>query len=808
MKQSGSYATLLQGVSQQPPEVRQPGQHTEQVNMVPDPIKGLTRRPGTVLKAVQSLTVPVGQTPDSMLAWAGNYRVHEHQSAGVDYVVFIKERPGHGPAFLAYDRTNHAWIPVANTAGTEAAATAVNQSGTSAITSVGDYIVHAWRGVSMNAPSVTFSQPTKFVVWVRGGAYTRTYRVDCNNGAFFQYTTPNAGAAGAAEAISPQNIAAQLVIAAAGIGLTLVQSGAHISINSLSLAFTDISVSDGGDGSLIRGVMSRVDSVDDLTLMALDGHTVKVDLGSLETSYYVRASTKSPGLSEAIWLEAAGVAQSWPGFPIMHIGLGTASPTVKMLYAGISSVALDSQVFAAVPVPPTSRAGDQASNPSPRFIVDTSVAPISTPISYLGTFQDRLLVGAGAYLAVSGAGDYFNFFRSTIVTVPAGDPFEMVAQGSEDDVLRHSVVYNRNLVIFGNRRQYVISGTAQLSPLSPNMSVMTSYANAAQVEPVAAGGLIYYARDRGDNVEVHQIQPGAFVDSAESFPASAQIGDYIPAPVQQIEVDAGAPSELLVRTRDSSSVFTFSYLDAQDGRKQGAWYRWDFNPVLGKLMGVTPTPDGVLLTWMRKGTTAGSVYAVTDLLPKAEPGATLPHFDSARPYSAVLAHTHELTETASEWDGAYSSDSDRYLVGGDLVTEVPELIAQYPTETDSLYVGATAEAYVTPTNPKPRDGNERLILDAEMTVTRKSILIKDSAGFTATLTTINGDTTYVFNGRVLGSPSNLIGVVPLVTAANKVAIGRSHKSYTLKLAANKWYPFTLIGMDWTGQVFNRAQRNN
>lgn len=799
MKQSGSYATLLQGVSQQPPEVRQPGQHSEQVNMVPDPIKGLTRRQGSVMQAVQQLTlsVPASEYLDA----ARTYRVHEHQANGKDYVILIRSTPGPGPVVLCYNRTDKVWIPLRDNVDTGGAAAGIASNGVSAITSVGKFVVYARNNATLSySNDISFQNPSRAVVWIRGGAYTRTYKVTLGDGQWFAYTTPNAGAAGAAEAISPQNIAAQLVIGAGNIGITATQNGAHITFTNAGFFFTEISVTDGGDGSLIRGVMGKVDSVDDLTLMAVQDMVVLVQPSS-DSGFYVKATTKTSGLSEAIWVETAGVRQEWTGFPMMYIGGTASNPNTPYIWLGSPSQ-LSTQLGFSVPLPVASNAGDTISNPRPRFI-----SYDREPVTYLGMFQDRMLVGCGAYLSVSAAGDYFNFFRTTVTTVLASDAFEMIAQGSEDDKLRHSVLYNRNLVIFGNRRQYVISGQAQLSPLSPNMSIMTTYANAAQVRPIAAGGLIYYARDRGNDVEVHQIQPGSYVDSAESFPASAQIGDYIPAAVQQIEVDPGAPSELLVRTTSSDNVYAFSYLDSQDGRKQGAWYRWSFNPTLGKLAGLVPTPEGVVLLWLRQGTD-GNVYAVADLVPKAASGADLPFFDSIRPYSTVLAATTDVKAVHPSWDGAYNSDSERFLVGGNTVTDLPELLEAYPTETPYLVVGATAEAYVEPTNPQPRDGQGKVILDAQMTVTRKSINIKESAGFTAKISTINGDTEYVFNGRVLGQAVNRIGKTPLVTGANHVPIGRGFTQYRLQIAANKWYPLTLVGMDWTGQSFNRTQRAN
>ena len=55
MKVESSYDSLLRGVSQQVPQERAIGQHTEQVNMLSDPVNGLARRHGSVNLAEQAL---------------------------------------------------------------------------------------------------------------------------------------------------------------------------------------------------------------------------------------------------------------------------------------------------------------------------------------------------------------------------------------------------------------------------------------------------------------------------------------------------------------------------------------------------------------------------------------------------------------------------------------------------------------------------------------------------------------------------------------------------------------------------------
>ena len=799
MKISGSYASLLRGVSQQAPEVRQPGQHEEQVNLLSDPVQGLTRRRGSIKQAICNLPAPTGDVDRANLSTQG-YRLHEYVSEDKEYVLLIRETltdstyttgsSAHAPAVVCYNRTDKVFVPLADPdAATAYADTAIGQKGISAVASVGRVIVMGLKGQPVTKTDTQVwdtSGTNRIVVWIRGGAYSRTYSLTFTDGSIISYTTPAPDAGGAAAAISPQNIATKLA-EAAPTGVTTIVKGSHVYFSKQM----DATFTDGGDGSLMRGVYNITDSVDKLPILAYSGMVVKVQTGP-DTGFYVKAITKSTtGLSEARWIECPGVEQATT---IDHLYVG-AVEAGKLHLARKPADLTISNGPAFVPAV----AGESTTNPAPTFLKGKQ-------ITYLGVFQDRLVAAAGAAVAVSASGDYFNFFRSTVTTLPLNDPFEMIAQGGEDDLIHYGVNYSRNLVLFGDKRQYVVSGQMALTPTSANMAVMTSYADAAQVPPIAAGGQIYYGRNREGNVGIHQIQPGAYVDSAESFPSSAQISTYIPAPVCQIDVVPGAPSQLLVRSRNRpQEVFVFSYLDQPDGRKQDAWSRWKFSHRLGHLMGLTSTPDGVLLIWFRHNIDAGRRDIVVDLLPMSTFVGDNPYFDSIRPWIDVADDKEEITPTDADWKVAFSKPSERFLIGGDF-DEVAGLYDEYPLDTQYLLAGIPFDSYVELTNPFLKDGQGLAMLTGRTVISKLTLNMKESSGVTATVVTGGTAANYTFNARVLGNPLNQIGIIPVVNSIHSVGIGRETREYSITLSALKWYPFALVGVEWTGQSFNRTPR--
>ena len=842
MKAANSYASLLRGVSQQVPQDRSEGQHTEQVNMLSDPVNGLTRRHGSEWRAEKLMAgLTVGQMA-AYIADTAEYATFDFTSAGKEYAVCYRQaaRPVSAnpmPSVVVYNKTDRVFLNVVRNA-VDARLDSLEANGVSAITAVGKYVFLAGRSVAtIGTSTALWNTPTNFgraVAWVRGGAYSRTYTVKVRTQAgavqIVTYSTPSSSYQGvldtsdiaasdpqytkkvndrvneynsdvtlwigsSAAAIQPAAIAAQIAGSFNILGYACSTVGSHICFSS-SANIKSIEVDDGGDGSLIRGVADEVESVDRVSVVHYPGKVVKIRSRTAAEAFYLKAVAKdqlvTSAYTEVTWVEAAGVEHAITS----AVFYGTASGST--FYMASSATLLNLIVAGAHPTYVVSNAGDDDSAPMPFFV--------GRSISYLGTFQNRLLVGSGGVLAVSQTEDYLNFFRSTVLTLPASDAFEMLPQGSEDDELEHSVLYNQDLVVFGKKRQYVINGSTALTPTAANMAVMSTYVGTADAAPVAAGGFIFYAKRGTTYSSLHQVQPGLTDKSPESFPASSQIDSYLLGNVTEMVSVTGSPSAVYLRTSGSrNSIYAFAYLDKQDGRKMDSWSRWDFNPVLGNVIGMSVGVDGINVLSLRTDV-ANRVFVVADFCPTVTTLSSKPYLDSHRPWAQVSAGTGSVVAASgSSWAAAFDSTSDRRFTGT-LLPNVTTLQASYPGEP-GLTVGAVQEAYVVPTNPFMRDSKGKAIISGRLTISKFLLGFKDSTGFKWTLTYRDQVVTTVeFNGRILGDPSNLIGIEPVTTGQHPLPVGRETRQFELKVEARRWYPFTLTALEWVGQSFNRVQR--
>ena len=210
MKAAAAYESIIRGVSQQVPQDRAPGQHTEQVNMLSDPVNGLTRRHGSVMEAEKKLTALSAAKMAGYLADTNSYTTVNYTHEANEYTVLIRRAAipaGAGytaasadrlPVMLAYNRTTKVFLNLVRTV-TDANLDLLESGGASAVTAVGKFLYLAGNSVPVAGSSTdrwnTTGNLERTVLWIRGGAYSRTYSVTVTNMSnaryTYTYTTPS-----------------------------------------------------------------------------------------------------------------------------------------------------------------------------------------------------------------------------------------------------------------------------------------------------------------------------------------------------------------------------------------------------------------------------------------------------------------------------------------------------------------------------------------------------------------------------------------------------------------------------------------
>lgn len=566
----------------------------------------------------------------------------------------------------------------------------------------------------------------------------------------------------AADKIKPEYIAEMLKNGLVADGVECQVDEMYILLDNVSSA----TATDGEDDSLVQAVAHSITSVDQLTPRHWAGKVVQIKPTSQSDAFYMKAVAKNDGdagWTEVQWVEGGAVRNQ-----LQEGGLVFGILSDNKFYIASEHARMVALCGEDMPTFPVSEIGDGDTNPVAYFV--------GKRIAYLGTFQDRLLIGSGGVVTASVTGDYLNFYHKSVVSSLADDTLQMMPKDEEADEIRYSVDYERNLVFFG-QRQYVVFGDSPLTPANAVITTMSSHTGANTVQPIVHGSKMFYAKDGSVGTALYQLQPGQYAETSDSFSVSQPLNTYIPPNAVEI-CSAAKPDLVLVRSMDSANnLYAFQFIDSQQGREQAAWYRWEYNPALGTLFSAVPADDGVYLLWARDGAVVCDFQELAVTLPDE------PYLDSLVQGSGYARPL---------W--AYGQ-GNLHGIGG---TSRSALVTQYGAQP---YGGYSFDAYVEFTEPYVRDQNGKAVLRADLVIKAYYVDVYNSSGADISVggAPLVWEPPYEVGGTALD-------YTPVVDQTIEVPVMDNTEYSKLRVQAHGWLPLSIVSLQWEGQEYNRTMR--
>lgn len=863
-KRSGSYESVIRGVSQQVPEDRRQGQHFEQVNFLSDTIEGLVRRRGSELQDEVLISSFNTGNNQPTIDDTSSFKSYDFASdGGTRYSLFYrsdaKVSGSIAPFCFCINRETFEFVPCVF--GSDTLFNILSSGGASAITNVLDYVYIAGNDITTNyTQSHQWNNPTnraKGVFWVLAGNSDRKYSVVLSilststnvvttvTGSYttdsaqypgtldtsdIPYTDPeyqkkvndrtndynnasNAWIISSAASKLPSNIAQKLMedlnasIAASSVAgqVTLHRVDGTVGIlASPGYEIGDISTDDDSDKKSIRGVANEVNSEEELTALHFPGKVVRIipENGSNINAKYVKGLPNGNGTTITDitkWTETAGVITTPINCFAMGIVVGgtfylAGSKAELMRISGLTDEDVPEFVGSAV--------GDDITVRPPHFA--------GRKISYLGSFQDRLIIGSENVLSFSRTGKYLDFFRETMTSVLDDDGVEFFGLGSEGDIIRASTYFDKNLIFFGTRRQYFLSGQQVLTPKTASLTQLTAHEDAVDSDPQSSGNFIFYMKYRNGIGTMHQFQQGLVQDSPESYECSAQLSDYMSGKPIEIR-PLTTPNKVVIRLKNNrNKLYFYDYLDDQGQRLFDSWSRWEWDEQLGYHVGMAYRKGNLAVVTVRNN--GVNWFAAVDKFVFDRLLTDKPILDSLRKYNDLPdSNSTKFFSKNSEYDNtflAYDNTSPRFLLGQKYENK-EQLLEAYPSENSKLWVGFGCEAYVTPTNPYIKDNKDKAIINGRLTINKLTFSVDKTAGMIVDYVTKYITTPVISiknNGYILATNS-VVGTQPIIDNGKITAwINKDGKEFKYTVRSNKWLPVTIKAIEWTGQFFFNAGR--
>ncbi len=318
-----------------------------------------------------------------------------------------------------------------------------------------------------------------------------------------------------------------------------------------------LSTTDGLAGQGLRSVYKKIDAITQLPLKAPNNFKVEVvgDSDIDQDNYWVEFQTFSGAdFGEGAWEEASA--------PLVSVGLDAGSMPMTLRSVNLNTLELSEVDYN------ERQAGNEETNPDPSFVGKT--------IKDVVFFKNRLAFLTDDSVVFSEAGEFFNFYRTTVSALLDSAPIDITVSSAKVTKLTSSSIFQENLILFADNVQFVLKGGDLFTPKTVSISPTTNFSVEGGVSPIALGSYIYFPFTRGSFTGLRELSVSSTTDTYDASEVTEHVPAYIPKNIIDM---AGTTSEdmiVLLSGDEKGSLYIYNYFWNNNQKVLSAWSKFTF----------------------------------------------------------------------------------------------------------------------------------------------------------------------------------------------------------------------------------------
>lgn len=562
MEVQGSLGRQIQGISQQPPAVRLDGQCTTMVNMVPDVVNGTKSRMGTT-----HIAKLLDEGTDNMATH--HYRRGE---GGEEYFFTLKK----GQVPEIFDKHGRKCNVISQDAPMTYLSEVVNPREDVQFMTIADvtFILNRRKVVKVSnrkSPKVG----DKAIVFCAYGQYGTSYSIIINGTTAASFKTPDGGSAEHVEQIRTERITSELYSKLqqwSGVNDYEIQrDGTSIFIERRDGKSFTVTTTDGAKGKDLVAIKNKVSSTDLLPSRAPAGYKVQVwPTGSKpESRYWLQAEPKEGNLV------------SWKETIAADVLLGFDKGTMPYIIERTGIIDGIAQFKIRQGDWEDRKVGDDLTNPMPSFIDEE----VPQTIGGMFMVQNRLCFTAGEAVIASRTSYFFDFFRYTVISALATDPFDIFSDASEVYQLKHAVTLDGATVLFSDKSQFILPGDKPLEKSNALLKPVTTFEVNNKVKPVVTGESVMFATNDGSYSGVREFYTDSYSDTKKAQAITSHVNKLIEGNIINMAASTNVNRLLVTTDKYRNIIYCYDWLWQGTDRVQSAWHVWKW-PIGTKVRGM------------------------------------------------------------------------------------------------------------------------------------------------------------------------------------------------------------------------------
>lgn len=284
-----------------------------------------------------------------------------------------------------------------------------------------------------------------------------------------------------------------------------------------------------------------------------------------------------------------------------------------------------------------------------------------TNINSLLYFRNRLVALSQEHVIMSQAGDLWNWFPKTALTVSPTDPIDIAATTNFAALLHDGIVINNGLVVFSDYQQFLVTTDSDiLDPSTAKISTISSYDYDRNSTPFRLGDSIGFRGKSTGTSKFYQMITPYREGPVEVIEKNKIVSKSMPAGLVEI-ASSNEIGIVLAGKVESNEVWGYKYFTQGQNQLQDVWFRWEY-------------PYPAMYHFFFEG-----IYYAVCKVPTGSGDRTILHaMNLAEPdkaaYSSVTtdgAGSQRYTDSTSEVNGIYDPITDTTRFFGSIPASLP-----------------------------------------------------------------------------------------------------------------------------------------
>tara|TARA_Y100001972_G_scaffold128901_1_gene192565 strand:+ start:17233 stop:20127 length:2895 start_codon:yes stop_codon:yes gene_type:complete len=441
-------------------------------------------------------------------------------------------------------------------------------------------------------------------------------------------------------------------------------------------------------------------------------------------------------------------------------------------------------------------AGDVLTNPDPTFVGNS--------INNMFLYKNRFGILSGENIILSEAGEYFNFFRTTVIDLLDTSVIDIASASSEVSILRHALPLSESLVILSDSAQFILQSDTALTAKTVSLARATAYNTIKNTPPDSAENSVFFAFNRGSFSGVREYLSTDLEQNYEGIDISTQIPKYIPGEITHLKAANHDSVLCCLASGDTDAVYVYNFYNSDTKRLQSAWHRWEFGSG-SKIYNIDFIDTHLYLTIYREEgvfieklaveigkTDTGSDYVsrLDRRFTQSTSGVLVSGSTITMPYKKTPGRNIEVITTSGERISVASQTN-----GSNSITMVKDMTGV------NFYAGEAYTMSYTFSDITLKEGTQTgglaVITDGRIQVRYGTVTYSDSGFFKISVTPNFRDTSdHEFTGRILGEGTMTLGSVPLESGEFRFPVFSKADQVEITLTNDTPLPCKLLSAEY------------